>query len=224
MNRNFWLFILAICVVASAKAGDFTAMVGSTFYGHTDDGTWYTQNRTRNIELIKTAYAMRYDTDQTVGGWSIGVQYTNFGMARSDALAPGADAPYPGGYIPRTGRCIGECLPNHRWITESDAQGIALIGEKHFGNVSAEAGVHFSRIATKAIRYIGCTTKDPNCVPPTRLDEFNSEQIDLNIMVGVAYKHGPWSVRGQAWIMEGRGEIPTVYTGISYTLMAGYTF
>jgi hypothetical protein len=214
------LFLIVAALLCSPTfAGEFTFLAGATWFGPADDGTYWNKNADNNKELTKTAFAVRYDTDKTVNGYSLGVQYTDFGTARMDAMASGRDAPDPGGYDPHTGSCIGPCAPQHRWVSSSSAQSVALFLTKQWkSGWFAEAGIHAFQIDTHVYVYDSC------CSANAWGHNSKDGQYYIGPAIGAGYRAGHWSARWQAWQLESKDPIPSIFTGITSTLMLGYTF
>jgi hypothetical protein len=195
---------------------DVTVMAGTTWFGPADDGTYWNKNAANNKELTKTAFAIRYDTEKW-NGYGLAVQYTDFGTARMDAMASGRDAPDPGGYDPHTGSCVGPCAPQHRWVSNSSAQSVALFVTKKLGNWSIEAGVNGFQIDTHV--YVYDAYQSYNGWGHHSTDG----GYDFGPAVGVSYQYGPWSARWQAWLMESKDVIPSIFTSWTSTFLIGYT-
>ena len=212
-----WLLAFA---AFSASASDFTVMGGLSQFVRPVDGKYWNVNQASSMDLNPLVFALRYNTKQTEGGFSAGLQYTNFGRIKSDAWAVIDDAPTPGGYI-GGGKCAGPCNPVARWIMTSDTQSVALIVTKHFDGFSVELGRNFYEVSTSGrVQFANGST----------WNYLDSRYPGADWMAGVAYTKGPWSIRFQAWLMETRvltddGRVPpAVYDGpFQYTLLLGYT-
>jgi hypothetical protein len=213
-------FIVVLGLVAGlAHAGEFTSMAGPSWFGHADDGTYWNKTQEHSIELTKSAFAVRYDTDAGTHGFKLGFQYTEFGTAKMDAQASSRDAPDPGGYDPHTGACVGGvCAPNHNYVADSRARSTALLLSKDFGNWTVEGGAHFFEINTNVVVKGSCLTS--GCGTAW---SYSHTTEDFGPVVGLAYHYGPWVGRLQHWALEGRAPLPTIYTGWTTTLMIGYT-
>lgn len=219
MNRTFWLFIIALFVSVTASAQGLTIMAGKTKFGPADDGTYWNEIKRHNIALIDSNWAIRYDT-KPQNGWSLGVQYTDFGTSELDAQASSRDAPDVGGYDPHTKTCVGgTCAPEHRYMVKSAADSVAMLLTKHYGNWSFDAGVHYYAVETDVVVFGSCITS--GCGTSW---SYHKTDIQLGAVVGAAYRHGPWVARFQVWELEGRGPIPGISVGLTSTLMVGYTF
>jgi hypothetical protein len=194
---------------------DVTVMVGHTWFGPADDGTYWDAIRPHNIELEKASWGIRYDTDKW-RGYSLGVQYTNFGTARLDSMAIGADAPYPGGYSPKTKTCVGPCAPDGHWTATTAAEAFAFLLTKHYGPWSVEGGVAFANIAT-------------NVTSPITMH--NQQSWDPGVVLGAGYAYRHLSIHLQVYQLEGKnfatdptmGNVPSIFTGFTTALMVGYS-
>lgn len=223
MNRNFCIFILAICTAIGAKAQGFSILGGVTKFGGPDDGTYWNVNQPRDFKQSSKAVGLRWDSERS-GSYSWAVQYTHFGSTTMDALAVMADAPIPGGYIPDSGgQCQGgTCNGLGRWVMRSTAQSVALIGVKHIGNFGAELGLNLYETKTTGLM------ESPG---PGYFHYDSQRYLAADLMVGLRYKRGPWSVRWQAWFLDGPvnasnpAEAPAIMHGkLTQTLLVGYTF
>lgn len=223
MNRNFWLFVIAICTVINAEAQGFSVLGGVTKFGGPDDGTYWNVNQQRDFKQSSKAVGLRWDSERS-GKYSFAVQYTHFGSTTIDAFAVLSDAPTLGGYIPDSGgQCQGgTCLGLGRWVMRSTAQSVAVIGVRHFGSFGAELGLNLYE------------TKTTGMMEPPSLDYFHyhsQRYLSTDLVVGLSYKRGPWSVRWQAWFLDGpvntsnEREAPAIMNGkITQTLLVGYQF
>lgn len=225
MSRNLFLFVLMIIVAGSADyaRADVTVMAGVTKYGQPADGLYWNENQPNDLFLTPAAVGIRWDSKRLPFNISVGVQYTHFGMAKTNALAVSKDAPEQGGYIPNSGgQCVGTCAPLHRWKMESEAQSVALIAVKHFGNFGLEAGLNLYETKTRGhVNYGTGVYTYPS-----------GRNLATSPMFGVSYRKGPWSVRLQTWLMDGpakypdgKEEAPAVFNDTrTWTLLVGYTF
>jgi hypothetical protein len=228
MNRIFWLLVLAVCVALSAnyaRGGEVSLMAGATRFGAPSDGTYHNVNQPSDFSgLTQPSVGVRWDSTRLPFNTSVGVQYTYFGTARTAAMAVSNDAPELGGYIPNSGGyCVGTCAPIYRWVMESEAQSVAFIAAKHFGNFSIEWGVNFYETKTRG--YVDYGTGIYNYP--------NGKHTSSSEVFGLGYKYGPLSVRLQMWLMngpsrkgsDGREEAPAIFNDEkTYSLLVGYTF
>lgn len=227
MNRIFWLLVLAVCVALSAnyaRGGEVSLMAGATRFGAPSDGTYWNANQSREFNLVSPAIGIRWDSKRLPFNTSVAVQYTRFGKASTDALAVHLDAPMLGGYIPNTGgQCVGPCAPLARWIMESEAQSIALIGIKHFGEFSLEWGYNFYETRTRGhVEFY-----DGN----TNFYYKHQQYLGASQMYGLGWQRGQWSARLQLWLMNGPfnaddlREAPAIFNDEkTWTLLVGYSF
>lgn len=206
-----------------APAGEVTILAGMTQYDKPSDGTYYNVNQPHDFDLKPAAYGVRWDSEQGWGGLSVAAQYTNFGAARTDAMAVSLDAPLAGGYI-HGGSCVGPCAPLGRYVMKSEAQGIALTVSKYIGDFSIEWGANFYETKTS-----GFVEYAPGVSGTWR---YNTQHYSgVSQMYGLAYRKGPWSLRAQLWLMDGpyrpenMSEAPAIFNASqTATLLAGYTF
>jgi hypothetical protein len=191
-------------------------IMGGVFFGRPPEtGTYWNSNNDQYVNnMTPPAFALRYDTDKR-NGWSYGVQYTHFGTVRMDAMAVGADAPEPGGYIPETGGCVGPCRPLFRWRMESETKGISAIMTRHFNDWSFEGGLNIYEAKTK-----GNWTGHGG-----RYDYPNTTYLGIMPMLGGTYTDGKLSLHAQVWWMPTPGWTPAAFTeDAQMTLLVGYSF
>lgn len=221
------LIILVAFFFNTAYAGDWSLMAGRTKFGGPSDGLYWNINKENKRDMHDTNAGIRWDSDKSSGGWSWAAQYMHFGVARTNALAVHADAPNPGGYIADSGgQCVGgTCHPViYRWIMRSTAQSVAIMGIKHYGGLSLEAGVNFFEVKTTGRIKRNEVTGDYWHFHPQR-------HIDLDLMFGIGYRMGPWTARYQVFWMDGPFntsdiyEAPPIFVGhATQTLTLAYTF
>lgn len=227
MSRIFWLLFLAACVALSANyaRGEVTVLAGATRFGAPSDGTYHNVNQPSDFSgLTQPSVGVRWDSARLPFNTSVGVQYTYFGKAKTDALAVHLDAPMAGGYIPNSGgQCVGPCAPLARWIMESEAQAVTLVAVKHLWKFSLEWGLDIYETKTrgKVEFYDGNT--DFHYKPQRHLATAQ--------MYGIGYADGPWSARLQLRFMNGPfkaddlREAPAIFNDEkTWTLLLGYSF
>ena len=222
MNRTFWLFILALCVGGQADAG-VTLLGGVSVFQKPSDGVYWNHNQANSFDLNPMAAGIRWDSKRR-GNWSAGVQYTNFGEMRVNALAVSKDAPATGGYIADSGTCVGTCAELGRWKMTTETQSVAFILTRHVGNWSFDVGANIYETLTKGHVIF---EESGGWIWPYK----EGRWLDIGPMAGVTYQDGPWSARFQYWRMEGRGSPddpyipPAAYKADhQMTFLLGYTF
>jgi hypothetical protein len=226
MNRNFWLFLLAICVVAGAESKGVSILAGATQFGTVDDGTYWNIGQPAKFEMTSPSLGIRWDSDRLPFNTSVAVQYTYHGNAKIDALAVNVDAPHAGGYIPGGG-CVGTCAPLSRWFMKTRTQSVAFTASKHFGAFSIEAGLNLYQTNTSgSVQHI----EDPSA---WWWHYETHNYMGLGEMFGGAYQSGNFSLRWQVWFMDTpqrsaglhRELPPSVSNGKpAVSLMAGWRF
>ncbi|MDE2102699.1 MAG: hypothetical protein KGL39_35975 [Patescibacteria group bacterium] len=213
-----------ILLAPSLACASITPMVGVSQFYKPADGVYWNASSPDENRMTPPAAGVRWDSNRH-GDWSVGVQYTWFGRASMDAWAVTTDAPYPGGYIANSGgQCVGTCAPLAKWHMSSETQSIAFLATRHWGDFSLEAGMNVYEIRTKG------SVDSYQGNPSGQFSYKETTWLDYGPVIGLAYQRGPWSLRLQAWRMEGKGDsadgykAPSMYSpDRQYTLLAGYT-
>lgn len=210
----------------SVQAGEWTLMAGQTWLGKADDGTYWDSMHEHDLKLVTPSAALRYDASISEN-YGVAVQATYFGTAKIRAEAVTAEAPAVGGYDRAKKSCVGgTCGATGFYMIDSETQSLAFFLSRRFGNWSAELGLNLYEIRTS-----GRTKYQSGAVGEYPTNTY----LDAGPAAGVSYREvvlagRKWTIRAQAWQMEGRGggdgakALPSVYTGWSYSLMVGYTF
>lgn len=217
-----FIILCLLCFATLSAHSQVSILAGVARFNKPSDGVYWNMNQPHDAFMTPAVLGLRYDTARR-GSYSLALQYTHFGTVKMDALAVTTDAPYQGGYIADTGTCVGTCAELARWKMESETQSIALIGVKHFGAWSFEAGLNVYEIRTKG--------HVENLDGSFRFQYKEGRALDYGPMFGVAYSNGPWAGRFQVWRMEGKGHTDDGYyppatfrEDYQLTATVGYTF
>lgn len=232
MKKIIFIIGLLLCSVAQANSisdwvftkgmkGEFSFLVGQSWLGKADDGTYNDSLHASDIRLVTPSAALRYDA-RVSDNYGVAVQATYFGTATIRATAVTAEAPAVGGYDRATKSCVGgTCGPTGYYMIDSETQSVAFFMSRRFGNWSAELGANLYEIRTS-----GRTRYQSGAVGEYPTNTY----LDVGPAAGLSYRSRSWSTWAQVWPMEGRGggsgskALPSVSTGVSYSLMVGYRF
>ena len=214
--------ILAALLFALATltyAGEITVAAGVSRSSPHGDGIWYQDPFPHYLHLNSAAATVRWDAPVN-DDWSMGFGYAYLAKISSSAKANALDGRFAGdhGYNASTRGCNGTCLPLSQYNGAGVAQGIFGAATRHVGPWAFEGGV--SLLHPTWVVNVPDWTPCMTCTP-TNITVAHRARLQPDLMLGVGYRDGPWSVKLSVWQTASQGDdISSLYMQ-TYTLLLG---
>jgi hypothetical protein len=215
------LLIVTIAPIATAYAGQWTALGGVSQFTAHDDGVWYQEAFPYKLNLTSPSLGLRYDGD----GWTAG--YMHLGRVTSNAKAVALDGRVEGdgGYNSSTKACNGPCWPLSTWHGNGEVQGLFFGLTKPVNpEWTIEGGIYLYRPTWEMNipDWIGCR----DCKPaPLSVKHHAFWQPGPYVGIRWQLPSNPLSLNFSIWQTATRGdEWCSLYTGATYNVSLGYSF